>query len=200
MGSGQITFGSFSNFMKVTPVVLKLWARILARVDGSRLVFRARGITRERFKIDIAPVFASQGVDPQRVTVLGHARSVVENLQDYNRIDIALDTFPYNGTTTTCESLCMGVPVVVLEGDAHVSRVGVSLLNTVGVPELIARSEDDYLAIAVRLAGDIRQLQILRQTLRDRLMASPLTDNITFTRNLERLYRQIWQSWCHGEE
>jgi protein O-GlcNAc transferase len=198
LSSAQITFGSFSNFMKVTPVVLNLWARVLAGVYGSRLVFRARGITSERFKSDIAPIFIAQGVDPQRVQVLGHARSVVENLQDYNRIDIALDTFPYNGTTTTCESLCMGVPVITLAGDAHVSRVGISLLNTVGLPELIAQNQEEYLAIAVRLARDISRLRTLRHSLRERLMASPLTDNVTFTRNLERLYRQIWRRWCQG--
>jgi predicted O-linked N-acetylglucosamine transferase (SPINDLY family) len=115
LSNGCITFGSFSNFKKVTPGVLDLWARILAAVPSSQLVFRARGITSDRFDRSIAPIFRQYGVAPERVTVLGHARSVVENLTGYHRIDIALDTFPYHGTTTTCESLCMGDPVVFQE-------------------------------------------------------------------------------------
>jgi len=199
ISSGQITFGSFSNFMKVTPDMLTLWAQILAATDNSRLVFRARGMTSERFNREVAPLFTSQGVDPQRITVLGHTRSVVENLRDYHRIDIALDTFPYNGTTTTCESLFMGVPVVTLEGDAHISRVGVSLLNTLGLHDLIAKTVNDYLDIAVRIAHDRNRLLALRNNLRQRLLDSPLTDNVSFTRHLEQLYRQIWHRWCNGE-
>lgn len=199
LSHGQITFGSFSNFMKVTPAMLELWAGILAAVTDSRLVFRARGMTTDRFNREIAPIFKAQGVDLQRVTVLGHARSVVENLLDYHRIDIALDTFPYNGTTTTCESLCMGVPVVTLAGDAHLSRVGVSLLSTMGLYDLIAKNGQEYQSIAVNLANDRRLLQSLRYDLRQRLLESPLTNNITFTAHLESLYRQIWQRWCDRE-
>lgn len=196
LSSGLITFGSFSNFKKVTPATLELWASILAAVSGSRLVFRARGMIADRFNREIAPIFASQGVDPQRITVLGHARSVVENLSDYRKIDIALDTFPYHGTTTTCESLCMGVPVVTLEGDAHVSRVGISLLNTVGLHGFIAKTENEYRTLAVGLANDSALLHALRYNLRERLLDSPLTDNVTFTCHLEQLYRQIWHRWC----
>lgn len=200
LSHSQITFGSFSNFMKVTPAMLELWAGILAAVTDSRLVFRARGMTTDRFNREIAPIFEAQGVDLQRVTVLGHARSVVGNLLDYHRIDIALDTFPYNGTTTTCESLCMGVPVVTLAGDAHLSRVGVSLLSTMGLYDLIAKNGQEYQSIAVNLANDRRLLQSLRYELRQRLLESPLTNNISFTAHLESLYRQIWQRWCDREE
>lgn len=194
--NGFVTFGSFSNFKKVTPAILELWARILAAVPDSRLVFRARGLPENRFQQVIAPLFIRHGVMPERITVLGHARSVVENLKDYHRIDIALDTFPYHGTTTTCESLCMGVPVVTLAGDSHVSRVGVSLLHSMQLPGLIAETADQYCDIAVQLARNGNRLQTLRTTLRQRLMESPLTDNVTFTRHLEQLYRQLWQRWC----
>lgn len=193
---GYITFGSFSNFVKVTPQVLELWARILAEVSDSRLVFRARGLAETRFLADIAPIFMRHGVAPERIAILGHARSVVENLGDYGKIDIALDTFPYNGTTTTCESLCMGVPVATLAGDAHVSRVGVSLLSSLGLPELIAKNGDDYVKIAVELALDETRLLLLRRTLRQRILDSPLTDNVAFTNHLEQLYRSIWCDWC----
>ena len=196
--NGYVTFGSFSNFMKVTTDMLELWARILAAVPDSRLVFRARGVTPHRFRQTIAPLFSRQQVDPERITVLGHAQSVVENLTGYHRIDIALDTFPYHGTTTTCESLCMGVPVVTMAGDSHVSRVGVSLLHSIGLPELIADSPDHYCAIAAALAGKITDLAALRGSLRDRLLTSSLADNSTFTRHLEEVYRQIWQRWCKG--
>jgi protein O-GlcNAc transferase len=194
--NGYVTFGSFSNFKKVTPDILDCWARILAAVPDSRLVFRARGLSPERFMRDIAPLFLRHQVAPERISVLGHARSVVENLAGYHRIDIALDTFPYHGTTTTCESLCMGVPVVTRAGNSHVSRVGVSLLHSVGLPELIGNSPEEYCSIAVTLAGDTVCLAALRATLRERLLASPLADNSAFTRHLEGVYRQIWQRWC----
>lgn len=194
--NGYVTFGSFSNFKKVTPDILDLWARILAKVPDSRLVFRARGLSRDRFVRDIAPLFRRHQVAPERISVLGHARSVVGNLEGYHTIDIALDTFPYHGTTTTCESLCMGVPVVTRAGDSHVSRVGVSLLHSVGLPELIGNSPEEYCSLAVALAADTARLVALRSSLRDRLLASPLADNSAFTRHLERAYRQIWQRWC----
>ena len=191
-----VTFGSFSNFAKVTSAMLDLWAQILAAVPDSRLIFRARGMTDTRFRVEIQPIFEKRGVDPQRIKILGHARSVTDNLRDYHNLDIALDTFPYHGTTTTCESLLMGVPVVTLAGRSHVSRVGVSLLQSVGIAELIAESSDEYVALAVALADDLRRLLHLRKSLRRMMLVSAITDNVTFTRNLEAAYRAIWQRWC----
>lgn len=196
--NGYITFGSLNNFMKITPGVLDLWARILVAVPKSLLVFRARGVTMERFQQVIAPTFNRYGVETERITILGHVPSVVENLKDYHRMDIALDTFPYNGTTTTCESLCMGVPVVTMAGDSHLSRVGNSLLRTVGLQELIADSEEQYCSLACRLASDVEGLVRFRATLRDRLLASPLADNIRFTGYLEQAYRKMWRDWCNN--
>lgn len=184
--------------MKITPGVLDLWARILVAVPKSLLVFRARGVTMERFQQVIAPTFNRYGVETERITILGHVPSVVENLKDYHRMDIALDTFPYNGTTTTCESLCMGVPVVTMAGDSHLSRVGNSLLRTVGLQELIADSEEQYCSLACRLASDVEGLVRFRATLRDRLLASPLADNIRFTGYLEQAYRKMWRDWCNN--
>jgi protein O-GlcNAc transferase len=194
-----VTFGSFSNFAKVTKDVLGLWARILAAVPHSRLVFRARGMTDEHFRREILPIFEGHDVHGERITVLGHARSVNDNLLDYHRIDIALDTFPYNGTTTTCESLYMGVPVVTLAGRSHVARVGVSLLRNVGLPELITDTPDEYVSTAVALAGDLRRMLDLRKSLRSRVSASPLADNVNFTRHLEAAYRMMWRRWCAGQ-
>ena len=122
-----------------------------------------------------------------------------DHLNLYNRIDIGLDTFPYNGTTTTCEALWMGVPVVTLEGDRHAGRVGVSLLNQVGLTELIAKTPEEYVQIAVDLAKDTYKLANLRASLRPRMAASPLCDGKGFTRTLEQAYREMWRKWCNAQ-
>lgn len=118
------------------------------------------------------------------------------HLDAYNRVDIALDTFPYNGTTTTCEALWMGVPVITLSGNSHVSRVGTSLLSNVGLQYLVARTKDEYIEIAVKLAADVEKLQFLRKNLRDMMVQSPLTKSKQFIENLEQCYRKIWAVWC----
>jgi predicted O-linked N-acetylglucosamine transferase (SPINDLY family) len=119
-----------------------------------------------------------------------------EHLNLYNRVDIALDTFPYNGTTTTCEALWMGVPVVTLAGESHRSRVGVSILKSIGLDELITDNTDAYVTKVLALAGDVEALVKLSVTIRDKVKHSPLTDAEQFTRTLEEAYRDIWQKWC----
>jgi predicted O-linked N-acetylglucosamine transferase (SPINDLY family) len=119
-----------------------------------------------------------------------------EYLELYHRLDILLDTFPYNGGVTTCDALWMGVPVVSLAGETPVSRAGVSLLTNVGLPELIARSETEYLNIASRMAGDLPHLAELRSTLRDRMKTSAVMDASRFTRQVEQVYREAWEAWC----
>ncbi|MGD0465031.1 MAG: hypothetical protein ABSB74_21315, partial [Tepidisphaeraceae bacterium] len=118
------------------------------------------------------------------------------HLELYHRVDLALDTYPYHGTTTTCEALWMGVPVVSLAGRTHASRVGVSLLSNVGLPEFIARTPQQYVQIATGLAGDLPRLAELRRTLRPRMQASPLMDAPRFARNVEAAYRRMWENWC----
>ena len=113
-------------------------------------------------------------------------------------IDIALDPFPYTGTTTTCDTLWQGIPVVSLAGDSAVSRSGYALLKSVGLEELVARDEPDYVRLAVALAGDVARLQSLRASLRARMEASPLRDEAGFTRALEAAYREMWRTWCAG--
>jgi predicted O-linked N-acetylglucosamine transferase (SPINDLY family) len=116
-----------------------------------------------------------------------------------NRVDIALDPFPINGATTTCESLWMGVPTIALAGRAFIGRAGVSLLTNAGLPELIARDPDDYVRIAAALASDLPRLSAMRSGLRERMCASPLCDASRFVANLERLYRGAWREWCEGK-
>lgn len=194
-----VTFGSMNNFSKINAPLLAIWGEILALVPGSRLVLRYRGKDKERVFRELTGHLDKKGIEPERLVLLGHARSVVEQMQAYHLMDIALDTFPYNGTTTTCEALYMGVPVVTLAGHSHVARVGASLLETAGLGDLVAESAGEYTEKAVTLAGDLRRLLELRKGLRQMLMNSPLADNVTFTAQVEQAYRQIWQRWCREQ-
>ena len=140
--------------------------------------------------------FAKHGIAAGRVELLSYAPSYTDHLHLYGRLDIVLDPFPYHGTTTTCESLWMGVPVVTLAGKMHASRVGVSLLSHVGLTELVAQSTDEYVRIAAGLANDTGRLAELRSGMRRRLANSPLRDEVGFTADLESAYRTMWHAWC----
>jgi predicted O-linked N-acetylglucosamine transferase (SPINDLY family) len=194
--AGPITFGCFNNLAKVTEPMLKVWGRILRAVPQSRLLLKAFGLgsasTRER----VLGLFGQEGIAPERLEMRGYEPGYDGHLALYGRMDIALDTFPYHGTSTTCEALWMGVPVVSLAGSSHVSRVGVSLLSNSGLAELVAGTEDDYVRIAVDLAGDRPRLSHLRATLRQRMAHSPLMDAPRYARNVEAAYRDMWRQWC----
>jgi predicted O-linked N-acetylglucosamine transferase (SPINDLY family) len=123
-----------------------------------------------------------------------------EHMASYGKVDIALDTFPYHGTTTTCDTLWMGIPVITLAGQSHVSRVGVSLLARLGLSELIANSEEEYIDHAAHLANSPERLDNLRQNLRKMVEDSGLTDGLAFTRNLEETYRHLWNTWCNTNQ
>ena len=141
-------------------------------------------------------IFEKKGISKDRVRVSGWLSKPEGHLALYNEIDIALDTFPYNGTTTTCEALYMGVPMVTMTGQTHCSRVGVSLLTTVGLADsCIARTPREYVKKAMRLASDTDALAEIRRTLRPRMEHSPLMDVESFTRNLEDAYRDMWNRW-----
>jgi tetratricopeptide (TPR) repeat protein len=141
----------------------------------------------------------NNNISPDRVNILKPIRSLSEHIGMYSNIDIALDTFPYNGTTTTCEALWMGVPVITRKGIIHASRVGTSILKNSGLEDLIAESRPDYINKAVQLAGDIERLTCLRSRLRDMIRNSHLMDEKEFTINLEDMYRIMWQKWCAGD-
>jgi tetratricopeptide (TPR) repeat protein len=173
--AGHITFGSFNVLSKVNDTTLDLWARVLAAVPHSRLLIKARSLddsgTRER----VRAALAARGI-AERTELLAHTKTLSEHLATYNRIDVALDTWPYNGTTTTCESLWMGLPVVTLTGTTHASRVGASLLTALGLTELITSDADAFVRTASALALDTSNRSTLLITLRDRMKASPLCD------------------------
>ncbi len=198
--NGHITFGSFNNIAKVSLTAIETWSKVLREVPDSRLCVKASVLDVQALKGKYLEFFAMNGIGEDRIDVAGRSPNHRELLVGYGNIDIALDTFPYAGTTTTAEALWMGVPVVTLAAGAFVGRVGGSLLSTVGLSEFVARTSDEYIAIAAALAGDRERLVGLRSTLRRKMKESPLCDGKTFTRDLEGLYRGMWRQWCGRKE
>jgi protein O-GlcNAc transferase len=196
LSTGHVTFGSFNNFSKLTPAAFSIWARILYFVPNSRLILKWRGFSDRTVKDYAINMFRQRGITEERIILLDWDYSSKEHLGNYNRVDLGLDTFPYNGTTTTCEAMWMGVPVITLAGTSHASRVGVSLLSNVGLERLVAHTEDDYVRIAVELAADIGKLNLLRRNLRNIMEKSPLIDASRFIISLEKCYRDVWENWC----
>ena len=194
--ASEVVFASFNNISKVNRRLIEAWARILARVPGSRLILKSAALNYADAADRVLECCENCGIDPGRVELHGWIKDRHHHLQLYNNIDIALDTFPYNGTTTTCEALWMGVPVISLAGDVHMARVGATLLRSVGKPDLVAQSIDQYTDVAVALACDHARRASLRATLRDALRASPLLDHAGFTAKLERGFRESWAAWC----
>lgn len=191
-----ITFGSFNNFAKVSDTILLLWKEILKEIPTSHLLIKAKGLSDERIREDLLRFFKRYDIDTERIEMHPWIPSISEHLALYQQIDIAFDTYPYHGTTTTCEALLMGVPVVTLAGRRHASRVGASILSNVGMPELVADTKSEYKRIAIGLANDLGRLQHLRKTLRKKIMQSPLCDANHFVKNLEKAFREMWLKWC----
>jgi predicted O-linked N-acetylglucosamine transferase (SPINDLY family) len=189
--AGHVTFGSFNTLKKINDPLIALWARVLGAVPGSRLLLKTHGLGEPALQDELAAKFAAHGIARERLEFLGVIIDPGGHRAAYNRIDIALDTYPYHGTTTTCEALWMGVPVVTLAGTMHASRVGVSLLTNVGLPELIADSEASYIQAAAALAKDSSRLASLRSGLRARIAGSPLCDGPSFCRCFETAVRTM---------
>jgi len=196
MSEGHISFGSFNNIAKISSKTVDLWTHILNSIPNSRLILKSKAFLDAKTQEYTRDMFSVVNTGNDRIVLLPWEQNTRSHLALYNRIDIALDTFPYHGTTTTCEAMWMGVPVITLAGETHASRVGVSLLSNVGLQELIAGTPEEYVAKAFNLAQDREKLQYFRITLRDRMAESPLTDAKRFTANLEACYRNIWEKWC----
>ncbi|MEO9113257.1 MAG: tetratricopeptide repeat protein [Lacunisphaera sp.] len=187
--TGPITFGCLNNFCKVTDAVLDLWAQVLRLVPHSKLLLLAPiGSARARVK-------ARLGLGSDRVEFAAY-QPRPDYLELYHRIDIGLDTFPYNGHTTSLDALWMGVPVISRSGSTAVSRAGLSLMTNLGLPELVAETNDQFVQIAIRLANDRNCLASLRAGLRERMQRSPLMDASRFATNMEAAYRFMWRNWC----
>lgn len=195
LDNGCITFGSFNNFAKVNDELIRLWSCMLLRTPDSRLYLKSMSLGDEVTKASIRKSFELQGVDPSRISMRTVTMTPFEHMQEYSKVDIALDTFPYNGTTTTCEALWNGVPVVTLAGETHVSRVGLSFLSSIGLHDLVAISSDGYVDNAVRLAGDRMRLAALRNDLRMLMAVSPLMDAAGVTRSLEKGFSEMLQKY-----
>ena len=189
--AGRITFGCFNNFAKITPEVIALWGQLLRRLPDAQLLLKSRGLDDPTTAARIRAAFSDVGIDGARLVLNGKELSVHDHLRLYHGVDIGLDPFPYNGTTTTCEALWMGVPVIALAGNVHAARVGASLMAHVGLPDLVATTPDDYVAKAAALASDLPKLSELRRTLRETMHRSPLCDAAKFTRELEDAYEAM---------
>jgi protein O-GlcNAc transferase len=198
LAAGYITFGSFNNVSKVNAAVVTLWARVLRALPEAQLLLKARALADTHSRRRLVRLFEQHGVSSDRIETMPWIKGQTEHQSAYGRVDIALDPFPYNGTTTTCEALWMGVPVITLAGTTHAGRVGVSLLTQVGLPELVAASPEHYVSLALELAHDLSRLQGLRHGLRERLAASALCDAQRFTQTLEAAYREMWIKHCES--
>jgi protein O-GlcNAc transferase len=197
---GPVTFGCFNNLAKISNTTLRLWAGVLRAVPGSRLLLKGRGLSDVAVRGRYLARFTAAGIAPERLDLAERTARTEDHLALYGRVDIALDTFPYHGTTTTCEALWMGVPVVTLLGDRHAARVSASLLTAVGHPEWIAADAAGYAAIAARLAADPVRLAAIRTGLRGELQASPLLDHAGQAERFGAALRQCWTAACARTE
>lgn len=199
LSNGFVTFGSFNNLAKITPKVLQVWARILCAVPNSRLVVKCKPFCCDSVRQRFLSILENLGLEPLRVDLLPLILLNHDHMQAYSLMDVSLDTFPYAGTTTTCESLYMGVPCVTMKGRVHAHNVGVSLLKNVGLEKLVVETEEEYIDLAVKLASDIPALSELRMSLRGLMAKSPVCNGPKFTKDLESSYRVMWQRYCRGD-
>ncbi len=194
--NGHITFGSFNNVTKLRPGTIAAWCRVLERVPGARLMIKSKPLADEETRKRYLELFAAEGIGAERLDLVAWVPSQSGHLGAYGQIDIALDTYPCNGGTTTCEALWMGVPVVALRGDRFIARMGDTILSRVGLADLVTADTEGYVETAVALANDHGRLAALRATLRERMHASPLCDARGFAGNVETAYRDMWRTWC----
>lgn len=194
----SIRFGSFNAPAKISALTLDLWCSVLRAEPRARLLVKGVGLEHAAARSHLLDRFAVLGVDASRLTLLGPTASAVEHLALYSNVHVALDTTPYAGTTTTCEALWMGVPVVTLRGSVHAARVGASLLHACGHPEWIAESPEQFVELAVTLGRDRDSLRTLRATLREEIRGSPLCDEASHTLAIENLYLALTEAHNGG--
>jgi protein O-GlcNAc transferase len=193
---GGITFGSFNSIRKLNAEVIRVWAAAMNAVPGSRLLLKTRGLGTAFARRNLTEGFARHGIGADRLDLHDTVPNKADHLAWYGRVDVGLDTFPYNGTTTTCEALWMGVPVVSMSGRAHASRVGLSLLHAAGLPELATGDEAGFVRTATALANDAPRRAELRATMRARLSASELMDAAAHGRGFWGAVREMWRRHC----
>jgi protein O-GlcNAc transferase len=199
INTGHITFGALSVAAKLNAPLVRTWGRILKRVEGSRLILGGHGLLTNSVQNRLAAILAEEGIARNRIEFFG-TQALKEYYDLHARIDILLDPFPIAGHTISCIALWQGVPMVSLAGRRYVSRLGASVLSNLNLTKLLAQSVDEYVEIAVGLAGDLPRLRELRSTMRERMLASPLMDYPTFARKMESAYRSMWCTWCSQAE
>jgi predicted O-linked N-acetylglucosamine transferase (SPINDLY family) len=196
VAGAPITFGSFNAACKIGPESIALWTRVLQAVPGSRLLLKSQTLSDATGRRRLEERFGHAGIDPARLELVAYSKTRAEHLALYGRVHVALDTVPYNGTTTTCEALWMGVPVVTMLGDRHAARVSASLLHSCGHPELVATDAGAFVELAGKLAVDRARLSALRARLRTELRASPLCDAPAYAARFHAAVRDCWKLRC----
>ncbi len=198
--AGQVVcFGSFNAFQKITDDVISVWARVLLAVEGSSLLVKSTALGDAGVKDAFKRKFKQHGISSKRLILLNHTPGRVEHLGLYAKVDIHLDTFPYNGTTTTCEAFWQGVPSIVLAGSSHRARVGVSILNQLGLNDFIAKDLDDYVSLAVSKASDLAALEALRATMRERMLNSPLMQTERFAKDFSEAVELMYGRYLSSQ-
>jgi protein O-GlcNAc transferase len=192
---GYITFGSYNNPAKITRQVVRLWAAVLDAVPGSRLLMKYRGMETEEQQRRFVTWFGEHGIARERLQFAG-ASLQMEYLASYGEIDIALDPFPYNGGSTTLDTMWMGLPIVTLAGRLCVQRSGAEILTLVGTPDLVSETPERYLQGAVFLAEAVSKIPDLRHNVRKAFQASSFMDEAGATRRVEDAFRDMWRTWC----
>jgi len=195
--TGAITFGSFNKLGKINDPTLTAWAAILSQTPGSRLLIKASVLADAITRRSISDLFVARGVAADRLDLRPWV-AAAERLTILGSVDLALDTFPYNGHTTTCEALSIGTPTITRAGDIFRSRVGASANHYLGLAELITTSDAEYVRVAVELASDRQRLRDVRARLREAIKTSPIFDAVGFTRSLEQAYRAMWERTCRN--
>jgi protein O-GlcNAc transferase len=196
--TGVITFGSFNNLGKINDDVLKVWCHILRRIPNSKMILKCKPFASKTVQVRTWSKFEANGINHNRVVLLGLQAMSNDHLKTYDHVDISLDSWPYAGTTTTCEALWMGIPTITLKGQSHCQNVGVSLLTQLGLEELIANSEEEFINIAVNLATNIPKLAQIRDNMRPRMLQSPLCDDASFIKHYEKTLRGLWLTHCQN--
>jgi predicted O-linked N-acetylglucosamine transferase (SPINDLY family) len=195
--NGFITFGCCNNLAKLSPGVVELWSNILLNIKNSKLLIEAPGLHQKEFKKSVMSRFNSHGIDSDRLILVNRIGEMQYLI--YNQVDIALDPFPYNGGTTTCDLLWFGIPLVTLIGETEVARLGYSFVNNIGFPEWAASTKDDYLDTAIQLSSDFERLNSIRLGLRGKVESSPLMDGHKFVKNFEIAMRSMWKYYLKNE-
>jgi predicted O-linked N-acetylglucosamine transferase (SPINDLY family) len=193
--NGFITFGSFNNLFKINDDVIDIWSEILKRVENSKLFLKTKELDNLKMVENIRKKFQKNGINAEKIITEGRSKTREEMLKKYNQIDIALDPFPYSGVTTSFESVWMGVPLYVLNGNNFYSRIGVSINKNLGMDDWIANNEKDYSTKIFKLTSDFNQLSQTRKCLINKIDESTLFDSSLFADNFNKILWKIWEKF-----